>query len=202
VRRLTFACAPLLCLTAAAPAWGLKPGSADPGASPRGEGTYYEPFASLALGRGVRFNNPFRLETQLGDDAESVSLTASYLDFGFGVGLGDPLGFRHGALLNVSIALEGVTQEVVTPSYLLLYPLHPDIVAYGRAGLPFVFEPEFTGGVEVGGGAVWFLTAGTGVTAELAYSVFFGAATWERDPSVIPVASLELGAWFEYEVLP
>jgi hypothetical protein len=32
--------------------------------------------------------------------------------------------------------------------------------------------------------------------------MFFGAATWERDPSVIPVASLELGAWVEYEVLP
>jgi hypothetical protein len=53
-----------------------------------------------------------------------------------------------------------------------------------------------------GAGAVWFVTGGAGITAELAYSVFFGAATWERDPSVIPVASLELGAWFEYEVLP
>jgi hypothetical protein len=169
---------------------------------PRPLGTYVEPFASLTFGRGIRFNNPYRLETQLGDDAESLSLTASYLDLGLGAAFGDPNGFRHGAVLHISLALEGITQEVVTPSYLLVHPLLADVTGYARAGTPLVIEPDFGGGFELGAGAVWFLSAGAGLTAELVGSVFFGAATWERDPSVIPIASLQLGAWFEYEVLP
>jgi hypothetical protein len=204
VRGLTFALAALACLTAAGPGFGATPTPSEESGAVGGlaRDPYLEPLATLAVGRGLRFNNPFRLETELGDDAESLSLTATYLDLGFGMGFGDPLGVRHGALLNVSLALEGVTQEVVTPSYLLLYPLLPDLTVFGRAGIPLVLEPDFTTGIELGAGAVWFVTGGAGITAELAYSVFFGAATWERDPSVIPVVSLELGAWFEYEVLP
>jgi hypothetical protein len=166
------------------------------------KGTYVEPFASVGVGRGLRFNNPFRLETQLGDDAESASLTASYLDFGVGTAFGDPSGFRHGAVLHFSIALDGVNQQVLTPSYILLRPLLAELTAYARAGTPIVLEPDLGGGVELGVGAVWFVTAGAGLTAELVGDLFFGAATWERDPSVIPIASLQLGAWFEYEVLP
>jgi hypothetical protein len=105
-------------------------------------------------------------------------------------------------VLHFSIALDGVTQEVLSPSYLLLHSLLPDLSAYGRVGVPLVLEPDLGGGVELATGAVWFVTAGMGVTAELVGSLFFGAATWERDPSVIPIASLQLGAWFEYEVLP
>jgi hypothetical protein len=173
--------------------------SREPG---REKGPYVEPFAGLALGRGLRFNNPFRLETQLGDGADSLSLTASYLDVGVGAAFGDPLGLRHGAALRMSIALEGVNQQVLTPSYLVLYPIHDDVLAFARAGTPLVFEPDLSGGLELGGGAVWFVTAGAGLSAELIGSLFFGAATWERDPSVVPIVSLELGAWFEYEVLP
>jgi hypothetical protein len=33
--------------------------------------------AALFFGRGLRFNNPYRLSTQLGDTAESLSLTAT-----------------------------------------------------------------------------------------------------------------------------
>jgi hypothetical protein len=178
-----------------------EPGS--PSREPiREKGLYAEPFAGVALGRGMRFNNPFRLSTQLGDDADSLSLTSSYLDLGAGVAFGDPLGLRHGAALRMSIALQGVNQQVLTPSYLILYPLHENVLGFARAGTPLVFEPDLSGGLELGGGAVWFVTAGTGISAELIGSLFFGAATWERDPSVIPIASLQLGAWFEYEVLP
>lgn len=172
------------------------------GSSSREKSPYVEPFAGLALGRGLRFNNPFRLETQLGNDADSLSLTASYLDLGAGAAFGDPLGVRHGAALRLSIALEGVNQQVLTPSYVVLYPFHDNLLGFARAGTPIVFEPDLSGGLELGGGAVWFVTAGTGISAELVGSLFFGAATWERDPSVIPIASLQLGAWFEYEVLP
>lgn len=171
-------------------------------ASARERGTYAETFASVGIGRGLRFNNPFRLETQLGDDAQSLSLTASYLDFGVGAAFGDPNGFRHGAALHVSIALASVTQEVVTPAYVLLYPLGRDFVVSARGGLPIVLEPDLGAGVELAAGLIWFVTAGAGLHAELIGDLFFGAATWERDPSVIPVASLQLGAWFEYEVLP
>jgi len=190
---------PLLAKAAENAPAGERPRSGGAGA-PRG--TYVESFATASVGRGLRFNNPFRLETELGDDAESLSLTATYLDFGVGAAFGDPIGFRHGAVLHFSVALEGITQEVVTPSYVLLRPLLPDLTAYARAGFPIVLEPDFGGGVELGVGAVWFVTAGAGVTAELVGDLFFGAATWERDPSVIPLASLQLGAWFEYEVLP
>jgi len=170
--------------------------------TPRAKGPYLEPFAGVAFGRGMRFNNPFRLETQLGDDAESLSLTASYLDVGVGAAFGDPAGLRHGPALRLSVALEGVSQQVLTPSYVVLYPLFRDLLGIARAGTPVVFEPDLSGGLELGAGAVWFVTAGTGISAELVGSLFFGAATWERDPSIVPIASLQLGAWFEYEVLP
>ena len=168
----------------------------------RARGSYVEPFATTGIGRGLRFNNPFRLETQLGDDAESLSLTATYLDFGLGTAFGDPSGFRHGAVVHFSIALDGISQEVVTPAYTLIHPLFADLAAYARAGFPIVLEPDVAGGVELAAGAVWFVTAGAGVSAELIGNLFFGAATWERDPSMIPIASLQLGLWFEYEVLP
>jgi hypothetical protein len=183
-------------VSVAAPAQAAERSAFEP------RGTYAQPFATFGVGRGLRFNNPFRLETQLGDDAESLSLTATYLDFGAGAAFGDPSGFRHGAVVHFSIALEGITQEVLTPSYTLIHPLFWDLTGYARAGFPLVLEPDLGAGVELAAGVVWFVTAGAGVSAELVGDLFFGAATWERDPSVIPVASLQLGAWFEYEVLP
>src|SRR6185295_11658619 len=41
--------------------------------------------AALSVGRGLRFNNPYRLAQPLGDTPESVSLSATYLDAGLGV---------------------------------------------------------------------------------------------------------------------
>ena len=43
---------------------------------------YWHSFATLALGDGLRFNNPYRLSTPLGKTPESVSLTAAYYDLG------------------------------------------------------------------------------------------------------------------------
>jgi hypothetical protein len=53
--------------------------------SPAGEPLPISGLLSLAVGRGLRFNNPYRLEKPLGDTAESVSLAATYLDIGGGV---------------------------------------------------------------------------------------------------------------------
>src|SRR5689334_18556383 len=78
---------------------------------------YTQIFATVMGGTGLRFNNPYRLATPLGDDAESVSRTAAYVDLGLAMTLGSPLGFQHGASLRTSIAVEGVGQVVMTPSY-------------------------------------------------------------------------------------
>jgi hypothetical protein len=51
-------------------------------------------------------------------------------------------------------------------------------------------------------GAGYLVTAGMGLTAELVSSLFFGAATWENDPSLSPLLSLQLGAFLTYELLP
>jgi hypothetical protein len=158
--------------------------------------------SSVALGRGVRFNNPFRLETPLGDDAESLSLTAPYLDLLLGATLGPTDGLQHGLALDGSIAIEGIPQEVIAPSYLALLRLPPRAFLYGRAGVPVIIEPDFNAGLEASMGGALLASAGLGVTAELVASIFYGAATHERPVTTIPVLSLELGAWLSYELFP
>jgi hypothetical protein len=163
---------------------------------------YVHAFSALSLGRGLRFNNPYRLETQLGDEPESLSLTASYLDLALGVTAGDPHGFQHGGVAHLSIAIEGIAQEVGSLSYLLLRPLGRDFMVSLRGGIPVVLEPDLGAGLEIGAGGTLLLTGGMGVTAELVSSLFFGAATWENDPSLVPIVSFQIGAYAEYEVLP
>lgn len=159
-------------------------------------------FGSLSYGRGLRFNNPFRLQTELGDDGESLSLTAGYLDLGIGAALGDAHGLQHGATLHLSVATQGVRQEVLSLSYLTLYPLTRDLLGFARGGFPLVVEPDVGVGLELGAGAAYLLSSGLGLSAELVSSLFFGAATWEHDPNIFPILSLQLGVWVDYEVLP
>jgi hypothetical protein len=165
-------------------------------------GTYGHGFATLGYGRGLRLNNPFRLQTELGDDGQSLSLTAGYLDVGLGAALGNPNGLQHGAVAHLSLATQGVSQEVLSLSYVALYPLTRDLLGFARAGFPLVLEPDVGVGFELGAGAAYLLTGGFGLSAELVSSLFFGAATWEHDPNIAPVLSLQLGAWVDYEVLP
>lgn len=166
------------------------------------DGSYLHLMGAAAVGRGLRFNNPYRLATPLGDDAESLSLSASYLDFGFGAALGDPNGFQHGGSLHLSLALQGIPQQVVTPSYLLVRRLPPYFLAFARAGLPVVIEPDLNLGYELAVGGAWLASAGLGVTAELVGDVFYGAATQDEALTVIPMLSLQLGLFVDYEVLP
>lgn len=166
------------------------------------DGIYAHLMAALAVGRGIRFNNPYRLATPLGDDAESLSLTATYADLGLTASFGHPAGLEHGASVHFSVALSGVPQEVVTPSYVLLHRFPSRFLAYGRAGLPFVLSPDPNMGYELAAGGAWFVTAGLGVTAELVGDLFYGAATQERAASTIPILSLQLGVLVDYEVLP
>src|SRR5882757_9998128 len=123
VRLWAFACA-----LSYAPGIGLA--QAEPTAPPVGYERYRTPiadgsaywhgFGSLALGDGLRFNNPYRLSTPLGKTPESLSLTAAYLDLALGVVRGPPDGLGHGAIVHLSIAAQGIPQEVLSLSYIAL----------------------------------------------------------------------------------
>lgn len=166
------------------------------------DGTYVHGFSELMLGRGLRFNNPFRLGDVLGDDAESLSLTATYLDLGAGVLFGPPDGLQHGGAISLSVALEGVAQEVLSVSYTTGLRLDPAWSLRARAGVPLVMEPDFNAGAELGAGVTYLFTGGVGIAAELVGSWFYGAAVWDRGATAIPLLSLELGLFLDYEVLP
>lgn len=162
---------------------------------------YAQLFATALVGGGLRFNNPFRLATPLGSDAESVSRTASYVDLGVAATLGDPLGLQHGVTLRTSIALEGVGQVVMTPSY-LAYRRFGALAAWGRAGVPLVFSPDATWGLEAAAGGAWFVRGGIGLAGEVVGDVFYGAGTADAKVTTYPVLSAQLGVVIAYEVLP
>jgi len=163
------------------------------------------PFVQLAattfLGSGLRFNNPYRLATPLGDDAESISRTATYLDIGLMGLMGDPEGLQHGLAARASLALEGVPQTVFVPSY-VLYRRWNAWAAYGRAGVPVVLAPDATAGLEFSLAGVFFVRGGIGVVAETVLSVIYGAGTREVATPAYPVWSGQLGLVFAYEVIP
>ncbi len=163
---------------------------------------YMQFFGTLEFGQGMRFNNPYRLSTQLGQTGESLSLTAPYMDVGLALSFGDPDGFQHGAALHWSAALSGVPQQVLTPTYLLAYRGSSRWLAYGRFGPSLVMTPETTLGFELGGGFGWFLTGGLAVSGELVGDLYYGAGTREKGITTYPILSGQLGLLFLYEVLP
>jgi hypothetical protein len=185
------------------PAPPLAPPAPPPAArTPRASVGYQHWLGGLYLGRGLRFNNPYRLRRVLGSDARSLSLEATYLDLHIGRTFSDPDSFEHGLCVHFSIATDGVRQEVATPSYLLVKRLSQRVLSYGRAGFPIVLEPDLSVGLEAGLGGAYFFSANLGVGAELDFSIFYGAATIERAVTVIPVTSLALGVFFDWEHLP
>lgn len=153
------------------------------------------------FGDGLRFNNPYRLSSVLGSQAESLSRTAAYVDFGLGVTFGDPGGLQHGGALRASIAVEGVQQGVIVPAYLGWYRFKPAAI-YLRAGLPIVTGPQPTWGLEAGLGGVWFVRAGIGLALEVVGDVFYGAGTREKAVTSYPVLSGQAGLVVAWEVLP
>jgi hypothetical protein len=169
------------------------PVSVAPAAVPHG-------LAAVSVGRGLRFNNPFRLATPLGDDAESVSLSATYLDLTLGLLSVAVDGFQHGGALSGVFALHGIGQFGLTPSYLAQFAVSPALALHGRLGVPLVVAPDTSLGLETGIGSSFAVAFGLGVTAELVGSVFFGAATEESSVTTIPLLSLQIGLFFEHEV--
>ncbi len=164
----------------------------------RGPAVPLDVFATAFVGDGLRFNNPYRLSTVLGSDAQSLSRTAAYADVGLAVALGDRAGVAHGFSLRASVALEGVRQAVVTPAYMLM-TRSGAWAAYARAGVPVVLSPDTTWGLEGAVGGAWFALAGVGVGAELVGDVFYGAGTREVATPAYPVLSAQAGLWLAWE---
>lgn len=185
---------------APAPVVDVRP--IEPARTPRSRQGYQHWIGGLYLGRGLRFNNPYRLSTVLGDDPESLSLSATYLDLHVGRTFSEPDGFEHGVAAHLSVATDGIRQEVLTPSYLLLRRFGPRVLGYARAGIPIVLEPDASPGLETGLGAAYFFSANLGFGAELAFSLFYGAATIEQAVTIIPMTSLALGVFVDWERLP
>ncbi len=162
---------------------------------------YAQLFVSAMGGTGLRFNNPYRLATPLGSDAESVSRTASYVDIGVAGTLGNPLGLQHGIALRSTVAVSGVGQVVMTPSY-FAWRRWRALAAFGRAGIPLVLTPEVTWGLEASAGGAFFFLGGVGVVAEVVGDIFYGAGTRDVAAATYPVLSGQLGILGTYEVLP
>jgi hypothetical protein len=160
-------------------------------------GTYLHTFGELSLGKGVHTNNPYRLGSN-----NAFGFTATYLDLGLGLALGPPSGLQHGGQISLSLALDGIAQEVLGFSYVALLPVGEHAILRGRAGLPIVLNPDSAVGFELGLGAAWLFTGGLGANAELVGSLFYGAATLDRSTTTIPVIALQVGMWFDHEVLP
>jgi hypothetical protein len=178
--------------------------AAQPDAAPVSKASAGLPWSglgSLCIGRGLRFNNPYRLATPLGDTAESVSLAATYLDLGLALLIGER-DFRHGVALGGGVALQGIGQFVLTPSYLAQFGMGNLLALRGRVGVPIVMAPDTTLGLEAGFGSSLGLAYGVGALLELVGSVYFGAATDETSITTIPMLSLQVGLFFEHQVSP
>ena len=155
---------------------------------------------SLEFGRGLRFNNPYRLATELGSSAESVSATAGYADLGAGVLVGPPDGLQHGAAVHASFALAGVPQAVITPTYMLGYRAGHPWLAYGRVGPSFVITPDPTIGIEAAGGFSWFFTGHVAIAGEIVFDLYYGAGTQQVAVATYPILSGQLGLLVDQEI--
>lgn len=166
-------------------------------------GPTFHVLGALFFGDGLRFNNPYRLKTQLGESAKTVSVTAPYVDLRVALAVGDTSGYQHGATLDLTAALGGVGQAVLAPTYTVTYRgWSHRWLGFGRLGPAIVLSPNASVGGELGVGGAAFLTARTAVTAEIIGNLFYGAATKETGYPVYPVVSLQLGVLFDHEVLP
>jgi hypothetical protein len=163
--------------------------------------SWFRVTGTLGAGLGLRFNNPYRLATPLGANAESVSRTAAYVDAGVALSFGDPEGIVHGPVLRWDHAAQGVGQDVLTPSY-ALGKRWLTWETWGRVGVPLVLRPDVSAGGELAVGGAWFATQGLGAWGELVGDLFFGAGTLDAKRPTYPVLSLQVGAIFEWERLP
>lgn len=200
--RLATACVAAAAVSAFAARAAAQSQPPAPAAKLSERGTYTHLMLSASIGDSLRFNNPFRLANQLGATGESLSRTPVYGNLGGAAAWGAPDGWQHGASLQWSRALAGLPQHVATPAYMLVQGGWRPWIAYGRAGLPIILNPDWGVGGELGLGGAWLFTAGLGLQAEVIGDVFYGAATWDKGITTIPMLSIQAGIFADYEVLP
>ncbi len=157
---------------------------------------------SVELGDGLRFNNPYRLATELGDGPRTVSRTSSYFDLAASYAYGPQRGIAHGFSLHLTLGFEGVQQQVLTPSYLAEVRRSTRVMLYGRFGTPIILSPDPSFGFELAAGGAYFVTSRIAIAGELVGDLFYGAGTLERRTTTYPVLSGQLGLLFEQELLP
>lgn len=179
-------------LTPADPAAALEP-------PPSG---YVRLFATAAAGFGFRFNNPYRLSTILGEDAASTSVTSPYIDFSLNVLKGPADFLQHGGSIHIGSSVDGIIQPFVTPSYVLAYRASLPVLLYGRIGTPILLAPDVNVGGEIAASASYFFNAGLGLSTEVAFDLFYGAASLDEQYTLIPILNLQLGIIADYEFLP
>jgi hypothetical protein len=157
---------------------------------------------AIELGRGFRFNNPFRLATELGNGPESVSLIAPYADLGLAFSYGPPEGLQYGAALHTTVTMSGVFGASIAPAFQVTYRGPRPFLAYGRVGPALALAPDATLGAELAGGFGWFLTGHLAVASELVFDLWWGAGTNHVAVATYPVLSAQLGLLVDYELLP
>jgi len=163
---------------------------------------YARILAGVGFGAGFRFNNPYRLATQLGPTAESLSTTAPYTMLTLAAAFGAPDGLQHGAFASISFALTGVDQAVFTPGYIMMYRGPHRFLGYVRGGPAIILSPQTNVGGELAVGGAFFLTGSLGLSLDLAGNIFYGASTWEKKYPTYPVFSATAGLIVDFEVLP
>jgi hypothetical protein len=73
---------------------------------------------------------------------------------------------------------------------------------YARLGPSVLLGPDPNVGGELGASASWFVSQGLGLTSELVGNLYYGAATLDRQASIVPIVSLQLGVIADVELLP
>ncbi len=158
--------------------------------------------ADLEFGGGFRFNNPFRLATELGSGPQSVSAIDPYGDLGLAFSYGPPDGLQHGGAVHLSFSMAGVPGAAIVPAYQATYRGPRPFLAYGRIGPAFAVSPDPTLGAEIAGGFAWFLTGHLAVAGELVFDVWWGSGTYHVAVATYPVLTGQLGLLVDYELLP
>lgn len=154
--------------------------------------------AGAAVGKGLRFNNPYRLPTPLGSTARSLSLAAAYGEFSAAALWPGGFGERQGARLSLGLALEGIGQWVAAASYVALFELSRDWELVARAGVPVVVAPDVSLGGEAALGLRISVSDGLKLESELVGDLFGGAATAQRAVTFYPLLSFQMGITYQF----
>ena len=155
-------------------------------------------FGALSSGAGLRLAR----NVDFGQSAFAPAYVDALAGYVFpggalrsGFGLGASIAYTDdGGYTEPVIAFE---QLVLMPAYLLRYELSPDWTVLAHSGIPIVVAGGPNCGLELAGALGYRFLAGFGAFAELGFDTFIGTAT-----TFHPIATLELGVFIDYEVLP